>query len=589
MDKKSDGIAGRMARMAAKVWRPERDTDGDGAPIGRRATKLQKSTSDGAVDVADAPGMPAGARDNPDVHKIRLEPVPGAGNKSNQPVRLVDPRTTIGRARTNALILDDPEVSKRHAVILRTQRGFVVRDLSSSNGTYVNGRLIKTSDLLPGDVVEFGNSRYSVVLDEGKDTTTVHVAPSGPEDKTQVLAAAHLDDMPESSVGISEFDTLRAAYDRVRVAFEAVQGLVETTDIRALCERILEVTFQLVAAESGAVLLFDESGNLVPWASRARDAETTPQIVVSRTIVDQVIRKRAALLASDALKDSRWSDVHSVVMSGLRSLMCVPLVKGDQVFGILHVGNAASTSAFTRPDLELLGGIGTGAGVALSNAFLAHRLAQEARSRESLGRFLSPALVDQVVENRITLERGGQEREISILFADIRGFTNLSERSRARDVVALLNEYFDKMVEVVFRHNGVLDKFIGDALMAVWGSLVRRKDDAAEAVAAAREMQQALLTHNDERRREGKEAIGVGIGIASGESVVGAIGARRRMEFTVIGDAVNLASRLCTVAEAGEIICDEETYIRAGKPADARRLPRAQVKGKEKPVSMYRL
>jgi adenylate cyclase len=155
-------------------------------------------------------------------------------------------------------------------------------------------------------------------------------------------------------------------------------------------------------------------------------------------------------------------------------------------------------------------------------------------------------------------------------------------------VVSLLNEYFDQMVEAVFEHGGVLDKYIGDALMAVWGTPVSQPEDASRAVAAACDMQQILVSLNAMRADRGAEPIGVGIGLASGVCVSGAIGARRRMEYTVIGDAVNLASRLAGMAGTGEVLCDEPTFRRAGEPAGSCELPPAQVKGKHRPVAVFR-
>jgi class 3 adenylate cyclase len=220
-------------------------------------------------------------------------------------------------------------------------------------------------------------------------------------------------------------------------------------------------------------------------------------------------------------------------------------------------------------------------------AFMAHKLAEEARARESLGRFLSPVLVEQVLERAVDLQRGGEEREVTIMFADIRGFTSLTERSNPGDVVALLNEYFDHMVEVVFQHHGTLDKFIGDALMAVWGTPVTRADDATLALAAARGMLKELEILNEERRGAGRELVNIGIGLATGVCVSGAMGARRRMEYTVIGDSVNLASRLAGMARAGEILCDEATYVASGRPGGSNRMPEVKVKGKTNPVPVY--
>jgi adenylate cyclase len=493
----------------------------------------------------------------------------------------------VGRAPDNDVVLEDRELSKHHAELLLEDGAWVLRDVGSSNGTYVNGSKIDRHRLAEGDLIDMGTCHFRFTAGGATaSSSAVAIVPKSPVDRTTVIAAALPDEDQAEEVRSPE--DLKRAYDRLRAALEAVRSLIETTDLRALCKKILEVTFRLLPAETGALLLFDENHQLVPWAHHGPGG-TGERIIISRTIVDEVLRRRAAVLASDALTDARWGGAQSVVMSGVRSLMCVPLTSGNKVFGLLHVGNTREVGAFQPSDLELMTGIGSGAGLALSNAFLAHQVKEDARSREFLGRFLSPMVVEQVMARKIDLERGGKEIEVTVMFADIRGFTSLTERSRASDVVALLNEYFDQMVEVVFRHDGILDKFIGDALMAVWGAPIPAEDDASRALAAAQEMQAALVTYNQIRAERGAEPIAIGVGLASGRCVSGTIGAARRMEYTVIGDAVNLASRLAGVAGPGQVICDEETFRRAGEPERARPLPPAHVKGKTRPVPMYEL
>jgi adenylate cyclase len=522
------------------------------------------------------------------VAKVTGRLIPAAGeNRAKDEIPLSDSRVSLGRSGSNTVILDDREVSKNHAEIVPDGDGHLLRDLGSANGTFVNNKSVRLHRLVHGEIVQLGGCKYRYEAVGQTHASRVTILPQSPVDKTQVLMSS---DMTTSRAGpeVRDLDRIRSLYERIHTAFEAVQKLLETTDIQVLCGRILDVVFELVRAETGAVLLFDANHQLVPWATRICRGETE-QIVISRTIVDQVIRKKAAMLATDALSDGRWSNSESVVLSGVRSLMAVPLMKSERIYGLLHVGNSSETGAFGQADLELLTGIGTGAGVALSNAFLAHQLAEEARTRESLGRFLSPVLVEQVLARKIEMERGGEERDVTVMFADIRGFTSLTERSEARVIVELLNTYFDQMVEVVFKHHGTLDKFIGDAIMALWGTPVVSPDDAARAIAAGREMQETLVSLNAVRTERGEEPIAIGIGLASGRCVSGAMGARRRMEYTVIGDAVNLASRLAGIAKAGEILCDEETFTRARKPKESEKLPPAQVKGKTKPVPVYRL
>ncbi len=515
----------------------------------------------------------------------KLIPVSSPDNPAKKEARLQGNRVSIGRAPGNAVVLDDREVSKYHAEIVQDADGYLLCDLNSSNGTFVNGSQIKRHRLENGDLVELGASRFHFIETEA-EVQPVAIVPQSPIDRTTVLAASKLEDVIPAKE-IRDADQLRKTYDQVRTAFEAVQKLLNTTDLEQLCKAILDVAFKLLKAESGAVLLFDEQHQLVPWAHRGVQ-NSGERVIISRTIIDQVLSKRAAVLASDALTDSRWGSSQSVVMSGLRSLMCVPLASGDNVFGILHIGNSKEVGAFAPGDMELIKGVGVGAGLALSNAFLTHRLAEEARTRESLGRFLSPVLVEQVLQRQLDLKRGGNEAEVTVMFADIRGFTPMTERHKATEIVALLNEYFDQMVEVIFRLDGILDKFIGDAIMAVWGAPLSYPDDALKAVTAAREMQSTLVSFNEFRKDKGDDPLAIGIGLASGRAVAGAIGARRRMEFTVIGDAVNLASRLAGLAKGGQVLIDEETWKRAGSPEKGvKALPPAQVKGKTKPVPVF--
>jgi adenylate cyclase len=500
-------------------------------------------------------------------------------------------RNTIGRAANNTLVFAQGEISKRHAEIVCEGGGYVVRDLGSSNGTFVNSTRVQSTKLANGDTVAFGTVRFSFVLKEPM--------PAVDEDTDVVVGRLNDDDplfhhtarfeIVQSAAQITRMAELREKYDRVRTAFEAVQQLLMTADLSVMCRRILQVTFKLVKAEEGTVLLLNPEGELETWAHKSiQPGEPEPE-TLSRTVLDRVLANREGVLATDVEADHQLSESASIIVSGARSLMAVPLISGDSIHGVLYVSNSSQVAALTPSDLELLSGIGAGAGMAVANALMAQKMAADARTRDSLGRFLSPVLVDQVINNNLDLMRGGDARDVTVLFSDIRGFTQLTENVGGAQVVELLNEYFDPLVDVVFEHKGVLDKFVGDAIMAVWGTPVSRKDDAVQALAAAREMMERLGVVNEQRSERGAGPIRHGIGLASGRCVAGNIGGGRRMEYTVIGDAVNLASRLSGVARGGEILIDEATYLRAGKPAGAQELPPTEVKGKSQPVRVFSL
>lgn len=511
-------------------------------------------------------------------------PAPNEGDVAAGPFFITQTRTAVGRAADNDWVLNDREVSKYHAEIVAHDSGYSVVDLKSSNGTFVNGKKIAVQRLEERDAVEFGSCRFLFALGQ---VSGVSVRPDLPVEQTKVIATKPVGDFSPADQLAN--DDLRRSYQRVRVAFEAICDLAAVSDLDKLCQRILSVSFELVQAESGAVLLLKPDGALQPTAVRSRHGSDDNEINISRTIVDKAVNDKSAVLASDALEDGRWSPSQSMLLGALRSVLCVPLLREDHVHGVLHLGASKEIGAFSEDDLDLISSLGAAAGVALGAAMMSSQLATEASAREQLGRFLSPVLVEQALQGSLDLRRGGDEREVTVLFSDIRGYTSLTERSHASEIVSMLNDYFDQMVEIVFTHGGLLDKFIGDALMAVWGTPIRRPDDGGRAVAAAQEMLHALGPLNEARRNRGAESIHIGIGLASGRCVAGNIGARRRMEFTVIGDAVNLAARLSSRATSGQILADEATYLAAGQPPQCNKLEPAAIKGKTLRVPIFEM
>jgi len=205
-----------------------------------------------------------------------------------------------------------------------------------------------------------------------------------------------------------------------------------------------------------------------------------------------------------------------------------------------------------------------------------------------MSRYMSKAVMDQLLEGG-EAALGGTGREVSVLFSDIRDFTALSERLGARETVAMLNEYFTDMVDVVFSHNGILDKYIGDMIMAVFGSVISRAEDADNAVTVGTRMMVALRELNIRRVAIGQEPIRIGIGISTGHVVAGNIGSPKRLEYTVIGDRVNLAERLESANKyygTGVLIC-RPTAERLKRPVKLRELDLIRVRGMRAPVSIY--
>ncbi|WP_437816479.1 adenylate/guanylate cyclase domain-containing protein [Sorangium sp. So ce1078] len=216
-------------------------------------------------------------------------------------------------------------------------------------------------------------------------------------------------------------------------------------------------------------------------------------------------------------------------------------------------------------------------------------IAREAKLRGDLGRFMDKAVVDAIVRGEHPLSLGGKRAAVSVLFADVVGFTPLAESRDAERMVALLNELFSMLTEIVFRHGGTVDKFIGDCVMAVWGAPLAQADHARRALAAAEDMMRFLETANEEWREKYDIEVRLGVGVNSGEAIVGNIGSDKRMEYTVIGDVVNVASRLEAIAAPNQVLVSEATRALAGDAFPLRALGERNLTGRKTTTTVYSL
>ena len=264
---------------------------------------------------------------------------------------------------------------------------------------------------------------------------------------------------------------------------------------------------------------------------------------------------------------------------GLAALLSRPIFRLVQATGAIAAGNFNITLPVASRD-EL--------GV-LTDSF--NRMARSLREKEMIKRaftrYVAREVVEEILKDPENLVLSGERRQVTVLFCDVRGFTPMSERLAPEEVVLLLNDFYTLMIETTFKYDGTLDKFLGDAVMAVFGAPMAHPDHSARAIRTALAMQEGITGLNERRVRDGKEAISVGIGVSAGEAVAGTVGTEDRMEYTVIGDSVNLAARLESNAKPGQILISHRTYERVRDLVDARPLGRIRVKGKEEEVEVY--
>jgi adenylate cyclase len=377
---------------------------------------------------------------------------------------------------------------------------------------------------------------------------------------------------------------------KLSLLFEISKELSRQQELDQLLHKVVDVTFQIFNVDRVSILLLDpKTAELVPRISRSRTGDTSAARHVPQSIARKAVEDRVAILSDNAAADDRFKG-KSILIQSVRSAMCTPLLGADQkVLGILYVDNQTAIQSFTDEDLEFLMTFGGLTAVAIENSQLSERIRREAMVLSNFQRYFAPNVAAQIAQQEGAVTLGGDKRPVVIFFSDIRGFTPMSENMNPDEVAQLLTEYFTEMVEIVFEHSGSLDKFMGDAIMALWGAPIAHEDDPDRAMQCALDQLNALEKMNAKWKEKDRQEIKIGVGINFGEVFAGNFGSDRRLEYTVIGDAVNTASRLCSVAGPNEILISEPFYKALKKPPKVEALEPMQVKGKTKKVPVYRV
>ena len=510
----------------------------------------------------------------------------------------------VGRAATCDLPVFDPTISRRHAQLVADGNALRIRDLGSSNGTFVNGAKIEQATVALDDLVAFGKVPFRLTSYVAPVAEHVTPPPSPPPGATIVrqipmrdsnagLAALGAPPTVPSSLartGAVTLSTPSADKNQQKLAtlLEVSKGLTRAVDVDMILDKIVGYAYQTLEVDRVAILLVDPHGELAPKISRDKRGGDVPR-AVPQSIARKAVAEKVALLTDNAGEDQRFGG-QSILMQQVRSAICAPLIGSeDRVLGVLYVDNPSITHRFSDEDLEFLVAFAGIAAVAIENSQFAERIRREGIVRSNFERYFAPQLAARIAGSPEALKLGGDKRPVVVLFSDIRGFTALSETMNPDAMAMLLTEYFTEMVECVFRHGGTLDKFIGDAVMAQWGAPIGSPDDADQAMAAAMEMMDELRKLNEVWAAQGRPSLQIGIGLNYGEAFAGNIGSVRRLEFTVIGDTVNTASRLCSAAAAAEVLLSDDMRRALTSPPPLDECPPMELKNKSQPVKVYRV
>lgn len=516
-------------------------------------------------------------------------------------MELATDETRIGRALDrNEVVLNDGQVSRQHAILRRAGNAFMLVDLGSANGVFVDGERVTERMIKDGD--SFNISHYTLRLRDQTGKLSIRylhgqvgntvlfrtpgvIAPVVP----QIDRASLPPGGASSELVLDYLEVLKKKAETLSVIYELNKLLSSDFSQEDIFKKVIEMLFRLTPADRIFVLLKEASGELSTQAAEFRHPERdgSAEILISKTVVDRVLAERVSLLSYDALADERLVNAKSIMMQNIRSVMCAPLLGKGGVLGVILVDCQEPGKMLKEDDLELLNAVASETSIAVDNAVSHRRLVREELARAKYRRFMPPHVVDEILINPDVVNLGGKNSLVTALFSDVRGFTSMSETLEPNIVVEMLNRYFADMTPIVFDHQGLLDKYMGDGLMALFGAPKETEDAPTMAVAAAIAMQRRMLLVNAELKEAGLAEIAIGIGINTGMVTLGYIGSEERTDYTAIGDAVNLAARLEKQALGWQIIISRSTLDKIGDKFPVRPSGSIMVKGKKSAVEIF--
>jgi adenylate cyclase len=529
-------------------------------------------------------------------------------NGEERAVSLVGGRLRLGRGSDNDVVLSDVSVSRYHAEILSEPNGWSVHDLKSTNGVEVNRVPVERAPLRGGDVLTIGSFEVRLEAEEppprpqrddrGEGTLSGLSNATLIRPLSDFAAAYGLKEVSGRSVGTPlaprPAETEDQAYVHRMFGFltRLARMLTLADSVDDMLVRVLDLAFEAFPVDRGFILLSDDSGELVCELARVKDrVQLRPagEVAVSRTMLHAVMQERVALITFDAQADQRLSGGESIRLHQIRSAMCAPLWSGERIIGVVQVDSPLQVGAVGERDLDVLTTLANYVAVAVERIRYAKKAEFERLVRTRLERYHSPGVIEEVLRRGDEGMRSLQSAEATVLFADLVGFTAFAENAPPESVAESLDAFLDLAVEAIFRAGGTLDKFIGDCVMAFFGAPVAQPDHAARGVRAALEIQERLGAWSAQREAEGLPGFKARVALNSGPVVVGDIGSARRVDYTVLGNTVNVASRLEGIAPPDEIVIGPETHRLLAGALPTVPLGELQLKGLQQKIQAYQV
>lgn len=459
----------------------------------------------------------------------------------------------------------DACVSRQHAVIALKNGVAWLSDLGSKFGTQVNGREIRNQGdwrLWPEDTIVVGETTLRVAFVPGAKAAAPSdtVEPATPAPDLRIVKMIDTDGPLSFGHGSAASTPER----RLAMLLDLPRQFSAQTSLNELLQTVMNRVVEVIpAARRGALLMRGPQQDTLLLKAYV----STDEPAVSETLARRALAEKRGFIWRSGTGDTTRSMREFHIASG----MYAPLQWQDQMFGVICVDSPVAADTFQEDDLQFLIAIGQYAGMALAEQQLVSEQRQNAKLVGRLMANFSPKVRAVLIEQARLgkLRPGGTKSEVTILFCDICGFTQSAAQMDAHDVVDMLNHYFQPLIEAILRHDGTVDKFVGDAILAVFGSPEADAQQHEKAVRAALALQQAVQATSQLRAARGDVTCQMRVGVHSGEVFHGFVGSVDRLEFTVIGDAVNRASRFCDGAQGGEVIISPEVYQRVFKQVRA--------------------
>jgi adenylate cyclase len=479
--------------------------------------------------------------------------------KGRSEYNLVD-HNVIGRHPKNRIKILEAGISKVHCLIASEEnQTFSIRDLGSRNGTFINGNRLKGKMFLKdGDEIKMGHTlclfreqmeaRRVKWRDDDKDAireTILHKV--APQQMNKFF--------PETNI-IDE-EMLRADYERLRISFELQRDIGFDLHVDFILGRVLDRAFDVLAFDQGVVLLLDPQGAFAIHAYKTKTLGD--ELIISRTLADLVADDGQGVVLMNP-NPSAGREAPEFIETPVQTTLAVPILDEHDLQGVIILDRWAAYHPYREKDLNLLSNVANKTALFIRNSQIAKSVTRESLERERYRKILSPEMAEMVVAGQLKVDLEGKQHAATLLMVNMIDFNAQTGALDPEGLIEFLNQYYDHLVGVVFRHEGMIDQYLGDRILAVWGVPQPHEDDPLRAVTAAVEMQQMMEAINQQRQNDNLPLLEIGIGVATGTVVAGSLGSQKTRRYSIVGELVNDVQAICASARSEQVLISEKTF-----------------------------